>query len=750
VGEALSNYFGRSVATAGDVNGDGFSDVIVGAYGHSSHTGKAYLYLGGASGLSTSPSWNEVGEAASDVFGLSVATAGDVNADGFSDVIVGACSYDGGRGKAYLYLGGASGLSTSPSWDEVGEATLDNFGWSVATAGDVNGDGFSDVIIGAYLATSWRGKAYLYMGGPVGLSASASWTPVGEATSNAFGVSVATAGDVNGDGYSDVIVGAFGNTTNTGKAYLYLGGASGLSVSASWTASGETTNNYFGISVATAGDVNGDGYSDVIVGAYGNTTNTGKAYLYLGGASGLSPSSSWTASGETTNDYFGRSVSTAGDVNGDGYSDVIVGGFGKNANMGKAYLYLGGANSLSTSSSWTAIGEATNDYFGISVATAGDVNGDGYSDVIVGAYGNASNTGKAYLYLGGASGLSVSASWTASGEATSDRFGISVATAGDVNGDGFSDVVVGAYYNASLTGKAYLYLGGASGLSASPSWTASGEATSDLFGGSMATAGDVNGDGFSDVLVGAYGNNSSTGKTYLYLGGGGAGIVLLPRQLRTDFSAPIHIGGPAYEQQFRLELILSSPVGRVSRRLQWQVAPWGGSFLPSLSPIQSDPFWYNDQVACSALVSLSVNLQRYLWRARVNYHPAQSPFLPWSPWVTLSGNSLYEADLFSTSEEAPDCVTPDEETYITTVTLDGNGKPVLHYQDPNQPADVTGYNIYRATAPEGPWTMIGSNVVDMDEGTPDNQYVDQTGDVGGPYYYEIAAWNGTCGVEGPY
>ena len=93
---------------------------------------------------------------------------------------------------------------------------------------------------------------------------------------------------------------------------------------------------------------------------------------------------------------------------------------------------------------------------------------------------------------------------------------------------------------------------------------------------------------------------------------------------------------------------------------------------------------------------------------------------------------------------------PDEEVYITTVTLDGNGKPVLHYQDPNQPADVTGYNVYRAGAPTGPWVLLDSNVGDMDAGTPNIQYVDQTGDVGGSWYYRVAAWNELCAAEGPY
>jgi hypothetical protein len=458
--------------------------------------------------------------------------------------------------------------------------------------------------------------------------------------------------------------------------------------------------------------------------------------------------------GEATIDYFGNSVATAGDVNGDGYSDVVVGAWGHTSSTGKAYLYLGGASGLAASASWTAVGEATIDYFGNSVATAGDVNGDGYADVVVGAYGNTGDTGKAYLYLGGASGLAASPSWTAVGEAVNDWFGNSVATAGDVNGDGYADLVVGAYGNddnGSLAGKAYLYLGGASGLAASPSWTTVGEATSDFLGYSVATAGDVNGDGYSDVVVGANGNSSDTGKAYLFFGGGGAGVSFMPRQLRADLSAPIGLGGPAFEQQFRLGLALRSPVGGVARRLEWQITPWGGFPRIVDSPIQTDTQWFSARIARALLVNLPEDFQRYVWRARIKYHPAQSPFLHASRWFTLSGNGLYEADLFSTSQVAPPpCTAPDEELYITVVTLDGNGKPVLHYQDPNQPADVTGYNIYRSAAPTGPWIMLGSNVVDMDEGTPNMQYVDQTGDVGGPWFYQVAAWNDVCGAEGPW
>jgi hypothetical protein len=531
-GEAANRNFGASVATAGDVNGDGYSDVVVGAYGQMAEPGKVYLYLGSPSGLSATASWTAVGETDSIRFGSSVATAGDVNGDGYSDVVVGANGYNGAQGKVYLYLGGPSGLSATASWTAVGENTIDLMGQDVSTAGDVNGDGYSDLIVGASGYSTSTGKAYLYLGGPSGLSATASWTHLGEAASNLFGASVATAGDVNGDGFSDVVIGAYGYGTNTGKAYLYLGGPAGLSTTASWSMVGEATGNYYGQSVATVGDVNGDGYSDVVVGAYGNSSFTGKAYLYLGGTSGLSTTASWTAVGEATNNYFGNSVATAGDVNGDGYSDAIVGAFGYTSNTGKAFLYMGGPSGLSAIASWTATGEAGADYYG-TVATAGDVNGDGYSDVVVGSWNywnGIQHVGKAYLYLGSASGLADTSAWTGSGDETQAYFGISVATAGDVNGDGYTDVIVGASGHdagagsGANRGRAYLYLGSSSGLATTPAWTASGDENGAGFGWSVAAAGDVNGDGYADALVGAPmhdaggGAFADRGRAYLYLG----------------------------------------------------------------------------------------------------------------------------------------------------------------------------------------------------------------------------------------
>jgi FG-GAP-like repeat/FG-GAP repeat len=446
--------------------------------------------------------------------------------------------------RAYGRSAGATGTAPSSTWEMIVGALGAPVDTSWGTLLDVNGDGYADVVVGADDASSAAGQAFVYLGSATGLSSSPSATLSGTPGSD-FGVSVASAGDVNGDGYADVIVGADGSNSTTGQAYLYLGGAAGLSthVAAILTSPGSPGTS-FGIAVASVGDVNSDGYADVIVGASGSTNPNGAAYLYLGGATGLSSSPTTSLPAPDSNGRFGASVASAGDINGDGYDDVIIGGAGFNQNIGRAYLYLGGAAGLSSSPTTTLTGpDGPGGFFGVSVASAGDVNGDGYADLIIGGDGVSSNTGRAYLYLGGAAGVSSSSSPTTTltgPDGASGFFGASVAGAGDVNGDGYADVVVGAYATGNGTGRAYLYLGTTGGLSAISNAMLTGpDGASGRFGSSVAGAGDVNRDGYADVIIGAYATGNGTGRAYLF-GGRGTGLSSSPT---TTFTGPGGAGG---------------------------------------------------------------------------------------------------------------------------------------------------------------------------------------------------------------
>jgi hypothetical protein len=508
-GEGTGNYFGYSVSTAGDVNNDGYDDVIVGAHGYNSFTSSVYIYYGGGA-MDNTVDVTLAGEATGNYFGYSVSTAGDINNDGYDDIIVGAYEYNASTGRAYIYYGG-SAMDNTADVTLTGEATNNYFGNSVSTAGDVNKDGYGDVIVGAYGYNLFTGRAYIYYGGSV--MDNTSDVTLGEATGNNFGISVSTAGDVNNDGYDDVIVGAIRYNSSTGRAFIYNGGSI-MDNTADVTLTGEATSNYYGISVSSAGDVNNDGYCDVIVGASWYNSFTGRAYIYYGG-SAMNNTADVTLNGEATSNYFGFSVSTVGDVNNDGYDDVIAGAYGYNSYTGRAYIYYGGS-SMDNTADVTLTGEANDNQFGFSVSMGGDVNNDGYDDVIVGAHGYNSFTGRAYIYYGG-SAMDNTADVTLSGEATSNYFGFSVSTAGDVNNDSYDDVIVGAISYNSYTGRAYIYYGG-SAMNNTADVILTGEATNNYFGNSVSPAGDINNDGYSDVIVGAVGYQSFNGRAYIYYG----------------------------------------------------------------------------------------------------------------------------------------------------------------------------------------------------------------------------------------
>ena len=320
----------------------------------------------------------------------------------------------------------------------VGEYTGDVFGCSVAWVGDVNEDGHDDFLIGAfrYPEIASHGRAYLYFGGPALDDVPDLVIPAPPGNVGWFGVSVASAGDFNGDTHPDLIVGAQ-QSGNEGKAFVYYGGPS-LDATPDFQLTGESTGalTAFGASVASAGDLNEDGFGDVIVGAplYGN--RPGRAYVFFGGAA---PDTlpDRVFDGLAFNDQLGSVVGSAGDINGDGHPDVFASAPANSAfalGAGAIYVWFGGPG-FDTTPDLTLLGSGTHERL-MNAANAGDINADGYSDLI------GAGRSQVRVWLGGASPNTVA-------DLTLGRTFASVAGAGDVNEDGFDDFVVGGPYHGA-------------------------------------------------------------------------------------------------------------------------------------------------------------------------------------------------------------------------------------------------------------------------------------------------------------
>lgn len=405
-GERAWANFGFSVSGAGDVNGDGYDDVIAGAphYGNGqTDEGAVYIYYGSSEGLGSTPLIIE-SNTAGGLFGWSVASAGDINNDGFADLIVGAtgCDTVERTGCAYVYLGGANGLSTTPAWAAQGDQRHAGFGYVVGALGDINGDVRSEVFVGAPSYDAGEvdeGKVFVYLSTPDGLSQSAGWTAEGGQANAYFGMAVASAGDVSGDSRKDLLVGA-PNASDTlageGKAYVFFSENDTLAATAAWVKSGGQEQAHFGEAVSSAGDTNSDGLSDVLVGAPDfddGETNEGAAFVFLAATTGVSTQAAWIGQGDVADAHYAASVAHAGDIDGNGYPDLLVGAhrlMQTNAGEGRVYLYPIKASGIDHDAVWTVdastiLPDQVYTDMGYAVCAAGDVNGDGSNEFLISA-----------------------------------------------------------------------------------------------------------------------------------------------------------------------------------------------------------------------------------------------------------------------------------------------------------------------------------------------------------------------------
>ena len=721
--------FGTSACTAGDVNGDGYADVAVGAPGDDTFAtdgGYVRVYAGGAGGLQPGTIlWYEGSSFANSRFGKGLSpagdvngdgkgdllvieegrvdvaqsyagsmylnrfynatypwhsgTAGDVNGDGLSDVVLGDPSYANGEsaeGRIQVYSGSGDGPATLPAWNVSTVYENPNLGWSVASAGDVNGDGLDDILVGApgwdmYATPSdvENGIVFLYLGSRPAPSTTPAWYYAG-ATGDQLGVSVCGLGDVNGDGLADFAVGGHQPDNGNGKVLVFHGGSFGTPAQ---TLTGPSFNSYFGGTVS-GGDFNGDGYADLAVSANYDDPNTGapsfvtipdagSAFVYLGSASGIAASPAWSGRGSQDGEHFGSSLNGFADTNADGFTDLVVGSpdwdkvisiYVSIADCGRVTEFGGRANATPLAYR-LAIDGGTNERFGASVANAGDVNGDGYGDIVAGAPNAIPNgSGRAAVHAGSGSGLQSSALWSQLGAENFGGFGSSVAGAGDINGDGLSDVLVGAVFQenggAQDRGTARVYLGPLP-AGAAAAWTVNGPSAFANVGHCVANAGDVNGDGWSDLILGEPGFNGTyyrQGRVDLYLGGYGDSRLHLSLARRT-VSGPniVPMGASANGVAPVILEYAPSAAGRTKYKLEWDArSPVN---LPASTVAGVSPVWastsmsaYGHLGANFASLAGVVNGMPYSWRIRGRF---KSVYFPTSRWASPVRSGVREYDL---------------------------------------------------------------------------------------------------------
>lgn len=532
--------------STGDVNGDGYDDLFIpgigagylGCYEYSYFDRPGCVIMQGTENgifpyptFSTDLSFDECAVIMTGTF------LGDLNGDNKDEFVTSDIIFDDGSlnepGVLYLYYGGDLEEPLAADWIYEAQTTsyTVKLGSVSEVEGDINGDGIEDLIIGGNYAY----KASIYLGDTGELS------NINDGYVNPLMNinDIDCSGDLNGDGFDDCISGCYtcstvsGVSVEDGIAVTFNGYEEGLTEATTWDFLSDNDGAQLGKSVAIIGDVNGDGYDDAAIGVPNydlGAIDEGVVYIFLGSSTGLNFFPDYTIEADQAYAHFGSDVKGAGDVNGDGYDDILIGAPDYDVSCtddGVAMLFLGDPYEITYYPNWVHIGSGCGDKAGYSVAGAGDINNDGYDDILIGApFANDtySSSGSVYMYLGGPEGPSYTPDWQASGESTGDNLGYHVSGAGDYNGDGYNDVLAGSYtynYGSDPQGLIFLYTGNPFGLS--------NEHYKRIYKGTAYTnfakyftgGGDFNGDGYDDFAVGEEGYSGvdeNDGRLYLFLG----------------------------------------------------------------------------------------------------------------------------------------------------------------------------------------------------------------------------------------